>query len=356
MPVLYGQNELPPELLKALQGGFVKKLDTRSMRMDAASTVIFKPALEEFLANILESKRPPLNFSLLAPTNTTWMDWDDFTGYRMQDGVAKPEPLRGSGKDMPLAGLSGKERKNRVETFAIGAGWTLQELQKAAQAAAQGLAPNLDTSYLSLMERGCNELANDLGIYGDRDLKIQGLLNNPDVKDTAFEDSTGTAVTVNDNSTITQIKSAFGQIINRTLLDTNTSFVTNRLGICKDAYVYLTETQSSTASDVNLLQWLQKNYPAVQFLLMNELSLNYKSLPFGTTGQVNDDYIVATDSNMEGFGQAMPMAWTLFDLWQNGPFSWILPSLIRIGSVHAPYPAGIQVANNVLGRRVVTGS
>ena len=339
---------------KMRNGGPVKFFTTKQQYGDSLETIAFRRAFEGFLPEILAARRPPQNLELICPVNSNWGDWDLTTGFRMWDGVANPAPLRGNGANTPRVGVNSQEDSLPVETFALLAGWTMQEQGAAMQAQAMGLGMSLDTSQVILMRQGFSRKANDLGYFGDNDLKIIGIFNNDTIQKVSLVDSTGTVVTISSASTPAQIRDAMGLFIQRVRNASNRAFECNAVQMCTTAYNYLNRTQNSVASDVTLLGWLRTEFGDVTFSEAEELTKGYQDLHFGATGIVSDDFMIALDTRMPGWAQSQPMPFRLLELTKDGPYAWLLPGMSRVGSVLCPFPAAVQIAENVIGAREVT--
>lgn len=96
------------------------------------------------------------------------------------DYFAKAQPINMAGKDIPMVAGGGKEIKYPVVGWAIGATWTLQELQSFVVAQRNGrgrYSPEQIRQQAAI--RGLEEALNDQALFGTPANNIYGALNHP---------------------------------------------------------------------------------------------------------------------------------------------------------------------------------
>lgn len=96
------------------------------------------------------------------------------------DYFAKAQQMNMAGKDIPMVAGGGKEIKYPVVGWAIGATWTLQELQSFVVAQRNGrgrYSPEQIRQQAAI--RGVEEALNDQALFGTPETNIYGALNHP---------------------------------------------------------------------------------------------------------------------------------------------------------------------------------
>lgn len=96
------------------------------------------------------------------------------------DFFAKAQQINQAGKDIPMVSGGGKEIRYPVVGWAIGATWTVQELQAftAAQRNGRGrFSPEVIRQQAAL--RGIEDALNDQALFGTPETGIYGALNHP---------------------------------------------------------------------------------------------------------------------------------------------------------------------------------
>lgn len=152
---------------------FHENLKRRSdLTLDADQTIFFARELELIDRTMYEVKYPDLEADMLLPTKKSIPLGVDTYTWRLFDGVGEAQPSSSSEEAVPMTDVSGSEQSDKLQSFALGYGWSLDELDSARFA---GMP--LDTMRAERCRRKLAEQLNKMALLGYSARGIKGLFN-----------------------------------------------------------------------------------------------------------------------------------------------------------------------------------
>lgn len=140
--------------------------------MDADQTIFFARELELIDRTLYEVKYPELEANMLLPvTKEVPLGVDQFT-WRLFDGKGEALPSSSSEDAVPMVDVSGSEQADKLQSWALGYGWSLDELDSARFA---GMP--LDTMRANRCSRKLAEKLNLMALLGYAPRGMKGLFN-----------------------------------------------------------------------------------------------------------------------------------------------------------------------------------
>ncbi len=140
--------------------------------LDADQGIYFARELEMIDKTIYEVKLPPLEAETLLPRRKEIPLGVETFDYRLFDGKGEAIPSSGGEDAVPMVDISGAESSEKLQSWALGYGWTLDELDKA-----RFTGMPLDTMRAERVRRGLAEKLNTMALLGYSAKGIKGLFN-----------------------------------------------------------------------------------------------------------------------------------------------------------------------------------
>jgi hypothetical protein len=168
----------------------------RDYRYDSA-TLVEDLDLEYQLAKVVEDRRPELIWVNLAATGSNVPAGAEAGAYREVTGGGRMAPIAPGSNTMPMVQPSGKKRTFSNQAFQIGFGWSHQEMLRAA------LSPSaqLNMRYPRLARRAYDETVEDMLLFGNQELGLEGIIRHQRVKKEALTTATSSTPITIDHST-----------------------------------------------------------------------------------------------------------------------------------------------------------
>lgn len=142
------------------------------LNLDADQTIFFARELELIDRTMYEVKYPDLEAEMLLPNRKSVPLGVDTYTWRLFDGKGEAQPSSSSEDAVPMTDVSGSEQSDKLQSFALGYGWTLDELDAARYA---GMP--LDTMRADRCRRKLAEQLNKMALLGYSPRGIKGLFN-----------------------------------------------------------------------------------------------------------------------------------------------------------------------------------
>lgn len=142
------------------------------LNLDADQTIFFARELELIDRTLYEVKYPELEAEMLLPSRKSIPLGVDTYTWRLFDGKGEAVPSSSSEDAVPMTDVSGSEQNDKLQSFALGYGWTLDELDSARFA---GMP--LDTMRADRCRRKLAEQLNKMALLGYSPKGIVGLFN-----------------------------------------------------------------------------------------------------------------------------------------------------------------------------------
>lgn len=144
----------------------------RGCRLDADQGVYFARELEIIDRTMYEIKLPALEAEQLLPRRKPVPLGPEELTWRMFDGKGEAEPSSGGEEATPMVDVSADESTEKLQSWRLGYGWTLDELDKA-----RFTGMPLDTMRAERVRRGLDEKLNLMALKGYAPKGIKGLFN-----------------------------------------------------------------------------------------------------------------------------------------------------------------------------------
>ncbi len=140
--------------------------------LDSDQGIYFARELEQIDRTVYEVKLPPLEAEMLLPRRQSVPLGINTHTFRLFDGKGEAIPSSGSEDAVPMVDISADESSEKLQSWALGYGWTLEELDTAR---ATGMP--LDSMRAERVRRGLGEKLNTMALLGYSKKGIKGLFN-----------------------------------------------------------------------------------------------------------------------------------------------------------------------------------
>lgn len=293
------------------------------VNLDNSQTMFFARELEQILATKYNVLQQPLSLFTLMPTETVaeWVDVVTYDQYEKQ-GLAKI--IAGSGDDIPLVNVGGKQLSTNVRELGLGYTMSISELRAAA-----AKQKPIETYKIEAVQRGHYEQMNKLGFYGDARHGLTGWLGTEgiDKKPVVGGDA---------DERIWDFKKAQPQLILDDLneavkhvsVSSNTVHKVNTIAMTVNGYHIISETRMAAGTDTTVKEFFLSNNPGVQIFPVPELE---KAFPGQTDGFIAYEVLGGYVAAIVGL-EPTPIA----AQWKD--FDYVVNYRSRFGGVVVRYP------------------
>lgn len=191
-----------------------KKLEAKPL-FDAGDSVFVMRQMEQFVGS-METPLETLKARLLFPEDNSGDPVASQATYEIweQEGICKL--ISDYSADLPRVDAKVREESYRWFDFGNAAGFSKREIE-----AAQKFGRNLDARKRSAALRAWEQLVHSLAFNGDADLKIPGLLTNPNISTMSAPNNAGATSTLWVNKTADEILADMNALCNSIPEDTN---------------------------------------------------------------------------------------------------------------------------------------
>lgn len=289
-----------PELIKQAQEGF---------RMDASNTPFVERFLETFQTNLYEVMRPENSYAKLMTINTGTLNAGSaFYTYGFSDTYGKTKRIQGSQHttDLPRADFTVETVKAEVIQHGNSYGYSMLELQRAAQSALQGLNVPVDQNRRKAAFRAHQETWNTVALFGSDIDGTKGLFNNTNIPNSAVDNSGTGDSTLWSTKTSQQI---YDDIVNAITAVANTTkgvHNVNTLALPVDQYGLIHAKNMGPEGSKTIAKLLKESYPGLIILQIPELEAAFTSDADGfivyENNSENIEFMVA-----QGYTEAPPV-------------------------------------------------
>lgn len=284
---------------------------------------------------VYEARYPSWDFARLVSVNTSGGEWSGGTLTFTSDMTGKMDWQSLGAKDVPLAHVSQDYQTLIHRNAALGYEWHLGEVQRLAQTPAE--ISNLVERRARAARRLADKFVYDLTLVGDARVGMAGLINNSAVPTVTIPaDGTG-GVTYWVNSagvgtkTPEQIVRDINLVIGGVYSATYGTILADTLMLPKSALTYIASTPYSAVTMETILSFVARTNRytletgrELRIIGIDELEVA------GTAGEGR----MFAYYNAEDFVQLhLPMPFRFFPIYQDGPFSFAVPGLLRTGGV-----------------------
>lgn len=301
--------------------------------LDADQSIYFARELEMIDKTIYEVKLPPLEAELLLPRRKEIPLGVETFDYRLFDGAGTAEPSSGGETSTPMVSINGAESSEKLQSWHLGYGWTLDELDKARFT---GMA--LDTMRAERVRRGLAEKLNTMALSGYSAQSIKGLFNLSNTL-TYSTPATGTS-----SGTSFASKSAelclidlFGMVdaVPNTTIDLEGGAGKSMRMVLPKSHVRILSTKRLANTAVTVLEHFKTQRPNVEVMGANYLD---------TAGSGNITRGMVYDPQMVEWLVCLPFQQLPIE--QKG-MRFSIPCRARGGGVFTRYPKSILYADGI---------
>lgn len=310
-----------------------KKDGFKSTNLDAAGDIFFARQLEFVQSKIYEYEYPALKSFELIPVNYNFSPGAEFITATQYQSVGRARIINSYADDLPEAGLLGTQLTNPVQGIGTSYRYSYQEIRASQMA-------NLPLS-LKLAEaarRANDQMVDNLAFFGNPQVGMTGLLNNPNVPtQTVPADGTG-GNTEWTTKTPDQILRDMNLIVNQIVVNSNEVEMPDTLLLPLEQYTLIASTPRSANSDTTILNYFLMNNPFIrQVVPVPKLNAA------GTGGA---DVMIAYEKNSNKLEMAIPLAFT-----QHAPqernLEFVIPCESRFGGVSIYYPLSLIIGEGI---------
>lgn len=298
---------------------------------------------------VYEARYPSWDFSRLVSVNTSGGEWSGGTLTFTSDMSGKMDWQSTGAKDVPLAHVSQDYQTMVHRDAALGYEWHIGEVQRLAQTPAE------ISNLVERRARACRRLADkflyDLTLVGDSRKGMSGMINNAAVPLVTLPNDGVGGVTYWVNAagvgtkTPEQIVRDINLVINGVYSGTFGTILADTLMLPKSALTYIAATPYSAVTMETILSFVARTNRytletgrELRIIGIDELEVA------GTAGEGR----MFAYYNAEDFVQLhLPMPFRFFPIYQDGPFSFAVPGLLRTGGVEFLAPDAAAYSDGV---------
>ncbi len=219
--------------------------------------------LETIESRVFEKKYADIIYPMVLPVDTATVDnaADTYT-YRMVDRVGKFKVIQDRASDLPRVDVFRKETSLKVVSIAASYGYTVQETRAARR---QGFG--LQEQRVSAVRRAYEEKVQDMALFGDSNVGIEGFFNNSNV-----DKLNVTQTWISSTATADEMLKVLNTAVSYMVKSTNMVERPNTMLMAYEDYNVLSTTPRSATSDTTVLQYFLANDPYItQIMPLNEL-------------------------------------------------------------------------------------
>lgn len=298
---------------------------------------------------VYEARYPSWDFARLVSVNTSGGEWSGGTLTFTSDMSGKMDWQSLGAKDVPLAHVSQDYQTLVHREAALGYEWHIGEVQRLAQTPAE--ISNLVERRARTARRLADKFVYDLVIMGDSRKGMSGLLNNSSVPTVTIpNDGTG-GVTywVNSSGVGTKTPEQIVRDINIAITgvydQTYGSILADTLILPKSALTYIAQTPYSAVTMETILSFVKRTN---RYTLETGRELRIIGLDEAETAGAGSEGRMFAYYNAEDYVQLhLPMPFRFLPVWQDGPFSFAVPGLLRTGGVEMIAPASAAYGDGI---------
>lgn len=219
--------------------------------------------LETIEARVFEKKYADIIYPQLLPVDTQTVDnaSESYT-YRMVDRVGKFRVIQDRANDLPRVDVFRKETTMKVVSIAASYAYTVQETRAARR---QGFG--LQEQKVMAVRRGYEEKVNEMALFGDSTVGIEGFYNNSNV-----DKLNVTQTWISSTATADEMLKVLNTAVSYMVKSTNMVERPDTINMAYEDFNILSTTPRSSTSDTTVLQYFLENDPYItQIIPVNEL-------------------------------------------------------------------------------------
>lgn len=315
------------------QEQFIKQVQNECTVLDADQGIYFARELELIDKTMYEVKLPDLEAESLLPRRKSIPLGPEAYTTRLFDGKGEAIPSNGGEDAVPMVDVSGEEVSEVMQSWALGYGWSLDELDKA-----RFTGMPLDTMRAERVRRGLAEKLNMMALTGYAARGIKGLFKLANTLSyTVPATGTGSATTFESKTAdqcLIDLTGIVDSIPNNTVDIEGGANKAMSLLIPK-AKLRVLSTKFFTNTTDDVLSRFKRIRPNVSLAGANYLD---------TAGSGSGTRMMAYDPQSVEWLVCLPFQ--QMQVQQNG-FRFSIPCRARGGGVHTQYPKSISYGDGI---------
>jgi hypothetical protein len=285
---------------------------------------------------------PAITYPGLVPVDTSAPEWIKTVTYASVDIAGQAKWVNGAARDIPLAELSRVKGETPVELAAIGYGYNLEEISQASFLGIR-LTSDKATGAREIAERMIDTIA----WVGDTSKGFEGLANASGVDHTAAADGVSTTSTWS-TKTPDEILLDVNDALSDVNTDSNTIEMANTLLLPNTSLTYIATKRLDALSSVTILAWLKENNVYTQSTGKQLLIRGSRYLETAAAGGLDSaKRMVVYDRSPQVVKMHLPMPFRFLPVWQDGPMSWLVPGIFRLGGVDVRRPGAFRYRDGI---------
>ncbi len=291
-------------------------------------------------AEVYRIQYPDILYPQLVPIDTSASEWAKSVTYYSIDKVGAADWLAGAANDMRFADINRTQFEQGIELAGIGYQYNLEELGQAMMI--PGL--NLTSERAEAARRGYEEFMDKLARLGSTVKGTTGLLNNPNVAVTnAIADGTGSSALWSAKTADQMIRDVQGAL---------TSVYSGSQTVEMADTVLLPITNMELLANTRVPNTFGN---ALDYLAKYNLYTHTTGAPLTIRGILN-----LNTAGVNGVGRMVayrkdprvvklhvPMVHRFLPVWQQGPITFTIPGIFRVGSVEVRRPGAFSYVDNI---------
>lgn len=288
-------------------------------------------------------KYPSIQYPDLVPVDTTGSAFASSVTYYSSDKHGAADWINGNASDIPMAGTTRSKFETPVHTGAIGYGWGWEELGKA-----QLLGINLPNDDAMAARRAAEEMVDRVALLGDTAKGFRGLFNYTGsggvTPGNAPNGDWGTLL-VAGTATPAQIVDDLNSALLNVFNGTNTTSIADTLLLPWSKFLLISTRKMSADTDTTILQYFIANNVYTATTGQRVTIRGVRELD--TVGVGSTPRIVAYRKDPEVLKLHMPMPHRFLPVFQDGPLSWKVPGVMRLGGLDIRLPKEVVYMDGV---------
>lgn len=257
--------------------------------------------LEAIESRVFEKQYADIVYPQILPVDTGSIGnaADTYT-YRMLDRTGGFKVIQDRASDLPRADVTRKEVTMKVVSIASSYAYTVQETRAARY---QGFG--LQEQRVAAVRRAYEEKVNEMALYGDASVGVEGFLNNSSVDKLSV-----TGSWISTTSTPDEMLSVLNTAVTSIVSGTKMIERPNTMLMAYEDYNKLATTPRTSTSDTTVLEFFLRTNPFISEIMpMNELD-NF--------GGANKNRLVVYDRNPEKVQLFIPQVLEFFPAERDG--------------------------------------
>lgn len=303
-------------------------------------------------ARVYETIYPSFNYSELIYVDTSGGEWTNGIQTWFTDHSGKGRWQSLGAKDVPVVSVSQTMDTRLVKEWSLGYDWHLGETQRVANTRAPAEIFNVVERRARAVrmeaERGLYEVV----LRGDTTVGLQGMINYTGVPVVTLptDGANGTSAWVladgTGNKTPAQIVRDINILLSGINRATEYTLLANTLLLPHEALTYLAQTPYSAVTQDTILSFVARTN---QYTLETGRELRIRAVTDLSTANAagTGGRAVAYYNAPEYAKLHLPMPFRFLPMYQDGPFSFKVPGLMRTGGVEFLAPEAVRYGDTV---------